>query len=187
MIIENMSEELRENMIVYLDMDGVIADFFGAIEERHGVDHWKEVDIEKSVVELAEASDDFFNTLPKFDTTDELVDFVREEMNVEYGICSTPLRGDRKNSAEWKKVWLDRHGLLPDDEENIIFTCNKAKFATNKGVPNVLIDDKKKNIRRWEEAGGIGILYQANENSLESLKSELWRAKDEFDFYNGIF
>ena len=55
---------MREKMIVYLDMDGVIADFFGAIEERHGVNHWKEVDIDKSVIEMAEASDDFFNTLP---------------------------------------------------------------------------------------------------------------------------
>jgi len=172
--------ELGENMIVYLDMDGVIADFFGAIEERHGVDHWKEVDIEKSVVDLAEASDDFFNTLPKFSTTDELVNFVRKNRDVEYGICSTPLRGDRKNSAHWKTVWLERHGLLPEKAENIVYTNRKEKWAVNEdGSPNILIDDKPKNIRAWEENGGIGIVYQANENSLESLKSELSFAIEE--------
>ena len=112
----DMREFNRENMIVYLDMDGVIADFFGAIESRHGVNHWKEVDIDKSVLEIAEASDDFFNTLPAFPTTNDLVEYVRnlgKTLDVEYGICSTPLRGDRKNSAHWKTVWLERHGLLP--------------------------------------------------------------------------
>ena len=34
---------------VYVDMDGVIADFFKAIEERYNVKHWKEIDMEQSV------------------------------------------------------------------------------------------------------------------------------------------
>ena len=31
---------------VYVDMDGVIADFFQALENRYGVDHWKDIDID---------------------------------------------------------------------------------------------------------------------------------------------
>ena len=30
-------------MIIYLDMDGVIADFFKAFATRNGVDHWKSI------------------------------------------------------------------------------------------------------------------------------------------------
>ena len=30
-------------MTIYLDMDGVIADFFGGLEVKYGVDHWKSV------------------------------------------------------------------------------------------------------------------------------------------------
>ena len=41
------------------------------------------------------------------------------------------------------------------------------------GSPNILIDDKPKNIRAWNKKGGIGILYQANENSLEDLKRSI--------------
>lgn len=37
---------------IYLDMDGVIADFFKAIEERYNVKHWKEIDMEQSVSDL---------------------------------------------------------------------------------------------------------------------------------------
>ena len=53
-------------MTVYLDMDGVIADFFGAVEKLYGVDHWKSIKHRDGIfVELRNT--DFFNTLP-FDT-----------------------------------------------------------------------------------------------------------------------
>ena len=28
---------------IYLDMDGVIADFFGALEKHYKVEHWKDL------------------------------------------------------------------------------------------------------------------------------------------------
>ena len=51
----------------------------------------------------------------------------------------------------------------------MIFTSNKHKYATSPLTrrPNILIDDKPENISRWNEAGGIGIRYQANEDDLE--------------------
>jgi hypothetical protein len=50
----------------------------------------------------------------------------------------------------------------------------KEKFATDKldGTPNILVDDKPSNIKRWIEKGGIGILYQANEHDLEEYLLE---------------
>ena len=48
----------------------------------------------------------------------------------------------------------------------MIFTSNKHKYAINELTfkRNILIDDKPQNIERWEQAGGIGIRYQANED-----------------------
>ena len=38
---------------------------------------------------------------------------------------------------------------------------------------NILIDDKPKNIEKWIAKGGIGILYQANQDSLTELYNKI--------------
>jgi hypothetical protein len=60
----------------------------------------------------------------------------------------------------------------------LIFTGQKERFAVNKidGSSNILVDDKPDNIRRWNERGGIGIRYQANQDSLITIKRKLIKA-----------
>jgi len=158
-------------MTLYLDMDGVIADFFDGFARKFGKKHWKMIqDKERAITQLQ--GTDFFNTLEKFPTSDALVEFARS--TGDWGICSSPLRGDRDNSAYWKRVWLERMGYVPDIDK-LIFTGMKEKYATDPldGKANILVDDKPSNIDRWIKKGGIGILYQANENSLEDLIEEI--------------
>ena len=164
-------------MTVYLDMDGVIADFFGGLEEKYNVNHWKSIrDKEVAIRNLAYT--DFFYILPKFETTDRLIDFVKKVSNDDWGICSSPLKNDLNNSAYWKRRWLEKYDFMPEID-NLIFTHDKEKHAWSivDHKPNILIDDRPQNIKNWEDAGGIGILYQANENDLEEeLFPELERA-----------
>ena len=35
-----MNKKINENTTIYLDMDGVLADFFGALAKFYDVDHW---------------------------------------------------------------------------------------------------------------------------------------------------
>jgi len=151
---------------IYFDMDGVIADFFGGLEKKYDAPHWKSIKWKDSIyVDLR--GTDFFNTLNMFTDTVYMVDAVimrALENDLEWGICSSPLRGDEYNSAYWKRRWLESYLLVPKDLDNLIFTANKEKYAIHEldWRPNILIDDKPENIRKWETAGGIGIRFQAN-------------------------
>ena len=158
-------------MKLYLDMDCVLADFFGGLEKLHDVGHWKQIkDVEQKVRYLEGTS--FFYTLERFEDAFELVEYAKSKWD--WGICSSPLRHDRDNSAYWKRRWLEDNEFLPRIE-NLIFTGNKHHYATDPydGTPNILVDDKPVNIKRWEQAGGLGVLYQANEHNVADAIEEI--------------
>ena len=162
---------------VYLDMDGVLADFFGGVEKMYGVEHWKQLtndktkDLKKEVIDRITGTD-FFATLPKFGTADALIDMVQKFTGGKFSINTSPLRGDNENSGKYKKVWISNNIEQPDE---IIVTGRKETYAKDKGTgtPNILIDDRPVNIQRWQGAGGYGILYQANRDSLDKVEKGL--------------
>jgi hypothetical protein len=179
---ENNKKLYNENMedvkpIVYLDMDGVLADFFGGVEFLYGVEHWKELtndktkDLKKQVIDRITGTD-FFAVLPKFPTADALIDMVKKFTGGKFSINTSPLRGDHENSAKYKKVWISNNIEQPDD---IIVTGRKESYAKDKGTgtPNILIDDRPINIQKWQAAGGYGILYQANRDQLTKVQKGL--------------
>ena len=181
-IDENNKKLYNENMadgkpIVYLDMDGVLADFFGGVENLYGVSHWKELtsdktkDLKKEVIDRITGTD-FFATLPKFPTADSLIDMVKTFTGGKFSINTSPLRGDHENSGKYKKVWISNNIEQPDE---IIVTGRKESYAKDKasGTPNILIDDRPVNIQKWQAAGGYGILYQANRDQLTKVKKGL--------------
>ncbi len=162
---------------VYLDMDGVLADFFGGVEKMYGVEHWKELtndktkDLKKEVIDRITGTD-FFATLPKFSTADALIDMVQKFTGGKFSINTSPLRGDHENSGKYKKLWIQNNIEQPDE---IIVTGRKESYATDKasGTPNILIDDRPVNVQKWQAAGGYGILYQANRDSLSKVQEAL--------------
>ena len=181
-IDENNKKLYNEDMTdgkptVYLDMDGVLADFFGGVEKMYGVDHWKKLtndktkDLKKEVIDRITGTD-FFATLPMFQSAPELISMVKEFTGGNFSINTSPLRGDNENSAKYKKVWISNNIEQPDE---VIVTGRKESYAKDKasGTPNILIDDRPINIQRWQSAGGYGILYQANRDSLDKVKKGL--------------
>ena len=181
-VAENNKKLYNEDMTdgkptVYLDMDGVLADFFGGVEKMYGVEHWKQLtsdktkDLKKEVIDRITGTD-FFATLPIFGSAGELISMVKEFTGGKFSINTSPLRGDHENSAKYKKLWIQNNIEQPDE---IIVTGRKESYAKDKasGTPNILIDDRPVNIQRWQGAGGYGILYQANRDPLSKVKQGL--------------
>ena len=153
-------------MTIYVDMDGVIADLFTEIAKKNNVSHWKEIPSSDRAFEDIKGTD-FFDRIPKFSSSDDLIAFIDDVTDGKWCILSAPLGGDRDNCIFWKKHWLDKQGYNPMES---FFTHRKEKYAVNAdGTPNILIDDRLINIDRWIKKGGLGIRYQADEDSLEEL------------------
>jgi len=162
---------------VYLDMDGVIADFFAEYAKLAGVENGNYRDIPPAKVDPTlnkMVGTDFFYRLPKFPTADALVDMIVKTFGG-YHICSSPLRGDYEGSEKYKTLWIRKN--LKQQPTSILITPNKAKYATQPdGTPNILIDDRGSNITAWEAKGGVGIKYQADEDGLDVILAGFKRA-----------
>lgn len=150
---------------LYLDMDGVQADFFTAWANIHNKSKYKDIGDkearEKSIQELSDRGYEFvynfFANLPVLPNFSTIVGYLKKN-KIPYTILSAPLSGNHEASIAGKKHWLDKHH--PGTSQTAIFTGMKEKYATTDGHPNVLVDDHKKYITRWEENGGIGVLYR---------------------------
>jgi len=159
---------------LYLDMDGVQADFFGAWAAMHDVGNYKEIpDTEMSINELATSSPlevyKFFRELKPLQGGTKIVQWLNQN-NIPYTILSAPLRGPYAvASVEAKKDWLDEHN--PGASKNAIFASNKHKYALNGGEPNVLVDDYGKYLNLWSNAGGIAVKHE--DNNTQHTISEL--------------
>lgn len=171
--------------ILYLDMDGVQCDFFTAWAQWHnkkfGMDHverYKDIgskeDREQSIKELTsegpEFVKEFFATLEPLPNFSILYDWLVTN-NIPYVILSAPLRGNHEASAEGKMIWLQNNHPNYNRYGAPIFRGDKERKAKTGDRPNVLVDDHKENIARWNNAGGIGILYR--DNNVGSAIAEL--------------
>ena len=150
-------------MKVYIDMDGVLADFFSEALKLSPTPHagWRDMEFRDvgKALDKVRKSPNFFEELHMYPGARTLVQSVVNLFG-EYHICSSPLEGYEGNCAMEKIEWLRKHmDIAP---ASIEITTDKTKFADG----NILIDDYGVNIRRWEENGGFGIKYQADENHI---------------------
>ena len=178
LIKEVISEKPESKPIVYLDMDGVLADFFSEWAKLAGIKTGNYKDIPSANIDPTldkMIGTDFFAQLPKFSTADKLIQMVINRFG-SYKILSSPLRNDHENSKRHKIDWVGRK--LKIKPEETIISSNKGAYATQAdGTPNILIDDLGKNIQNWMNNGGLGIKYQADEDPLSKVQQWLSQFK----------
>jgi len=168
--------EIAKSTEIYVDMDGVLADFFNAWGKLMGVKNWwdinKEFDIEDALQKIRD-TDDFWLSLPLTKNAKNLLSLIKQ-VKGEYHILSSPLAND-PNSEPHKREWIKKNlsFFMPKD---VIITHDKAKYATQSdGTPNILIDDYGVNIAKWDAAGGIGFKHKDHkfERTAKAIKQHM--------------
>jgi 5'(3')-deoxyribonucleotidase len=174
MAYEDMFQGLNSKSEIYVDMDGVLADFFGEWKKLVGKD-WREIDKDEIEPALKKIRDeeDFWLNIPLTANAKKLLSIIKQ-VKGNYKILSSPLANDPKSEPH-KREWIEKNlDFFPPTE--VIITKDKAKYATNPdGTPNILIDDYGVNIAAWESAGGIGFKHKDHkfERTAKKLKAEI--------------
>ena len=156
--LEEALGEIAPDTEIYVDMDGVLADFFGEWSKSQGVDNWKDIKDPAKAIGDIKGIDDFWLNLPVLPKAKELLGLIKQ-VKGKYKICTSPLADDPRSDPH-KREWVKKNlAFFPPEE--VIVTHNKPQFAKQKDdTPNILIDDYGVNINAWEEAGGIGFKYK---------------------------
>ena len=163
MKITDLTHNTNKMPHLYLDMDGVQADFFGAWADKHNVSHWKAIqDKEGEIEELANSTPEqvysFFRNLRSLKGGQEIIAWLHSN-KIPFTVLSAPLRGPFADiSKQAKRDWLDEHN--PGTSGNAIFTSKKQQFAITDGTRNVLVDDFGPYIQKWIDAGGIPVKHE---------------------------
>lgn len=174
-ITELLESAGKNKPILYVDMDGVLANLYGYAADLHDVEHYNDM-TPAQWEKFFKDSDAYhlFRDISPFSNANQLLQSVKDQAGG-YTILSSPLNFDREGSIKGKREWLKKHITVPADK--IIFDHEKYNYAVQPdGTPNILIDDYGVNIRAWDEAGGIALKYQADEDSLDTLLQRLQKA-----------
>lgn len=148
-------------MKIYVDMDGVLTDFSKQIAElldRKLDRNWDFGSDPKVWKKIAEAGVSFWVEMPWMPDGEKLWNALKRYKPI---ILSAPSK--HYSSIQGKKKWLTKN--MPNVP--YIIESHKYKYAD----PNaILIDDRMENIKKWEDAGGIGILHKKSGSTLRKLK-----------------
>tara|TARA_B100000212_G_scaffold342564_1_gene330656 strand:+ start:2086 stop:5688 length:3603 start_codon:yes stop_codon:yes gene_type:complete len=175
---EVTAQDLSKDSEVYVDMDGVLADFFGAWKKLVGTD-WREIKDLDSALQKIRDKDDFWLNIPVTSNAMNLLSLIKE-LKGKYNILSAPLPND-PNAEPHKREWVKKN-LSAFPPSKVIITSNKSVHATQPdGTPNILIDDFGKNIAKWEAAGGVGFKHKDHkfERTVKNLKAYMNKPVEE--------
>lgn len=159
--------------MIYFDMDGVLADFDRGVRELCGMEAFDQggrSPAENDIMwDAIRKVDHFYDRL-------ELMPGAKEMFDAVYGVygdrCEilTGIPKEKRGivtAAEDKISWMKR--ILSDKVKvNICYRAEKIDRCT--GPETVLIDDLKKNIDEWQEAGGTGILHVSAKETMKEMK-----------------
>lgn len=152
---------------LYLDVDGVFADFDKKVVEvtgKHPQDQ-NENEMWAAMKKYAKEHPEvqMWGDLDLLSDAMKLWSYVKD-YNPTF-LTSTGTWAAEKASKE-KHAWIKKH--FPGHD---VITVPRSKMKSNYAAKNhILVDDRMKSIGPWREAGGIGILHKSASDTIAQLK-----------------
>ncbi len=178
---------------LYLDMDGVLADFNALArkvlkatpdDEHAAAQRGRWPDEEWGRLKSIK---NFYRILPKTEIADDLVELARkfrDELGWELRVLTAiPKNNDMPDAFQDKLEWMQEH--YPDIRVHFgPYSKDKAKHAR---MGDCLVDDRTDNCREWEVAGGVAVKVN-DSNRAAALKElqDLYDRKQSFKRLAGM-
>lgn len=153
---------------VYIDMDGVIADFDAKVSEitnnKYGLPDFPTGKMWSAIQRYDADVEPFYESLEKMPGADALVDFATSNFSEVAILTATGFTP--KNVVEQKGKWIKVNypGM------KLITVTKSPEKAIYANPRAILIDDREKAIDPWKKAGGIGILFTSSGQAIGELK-----------------
>jgi hypothetical protein len=155
---------------IYLDMDGVIADFNKKFRQLyniapHEADDYKTFD--SFFGQFIESRE--FAKLDLMPDTMMLIEYLKA-LSIPTEILSST-SSEKRDAVirEQKLEWLKNHGI----DFPAILVPGKRHKKNYSNAESLLIDDTEQNINQWREAGGVAIHHKDVISTLNILKGLL--------------
>ena len=167
-----MLREDNKDYYIYLDMDGVVANFDKRFEDLSGMTpsefiskydknaFWDLIDEKHKIA--------FWRGIEVMPGADRLVNYVAQ---YPYEMLTAP--SAKKQSVIGKSLWIkDKVGTLYSSQPKVTYKRAKEKHLVKPNLTkfDILIDDKPSTIDNWNNAGGTGIFYQSASQVINDLK-----------------
>lgn len=147
---------------IYLDLDGVMADFDGTFPAVFGLDHRDMAD--DAMWLKINGHPSFFRDLPPMAGA---VDFFRSIEHLDPIILTACPKSNYAHVATQKVEWVRAHLSAHVTVLPVLGGSSKPLFMHAKG--DILIDDFRRNTEAWAAAGGHAILHRGFDGTAAAL------------------
>ena len=157
---------------IFLDLDGVFADFSGRVKELTGKRPSQFYPDE--LWGILQKEYHFFSSLKVLNGSYSLYNYVSQLPKVEVAFLTALPRptGNLSTAQNDKTSWVYHNLGVKYPVYTVVGGVNKAKFVSD--IHDILIDDTMRNINAWERAGGYGIYHDGDyDKTIARLASKL--------------